>query len=73
MNSFLIPLLAIRVPEHELFVLAIVVPLGLAYVILLWQAHNPACDYRKESAITRDDLLQKSMELSRVEGKHATW
>lgn len=67
MNSFLIPLLAIRVHGHELLVLAIIVPLGLAYVILLWQVHNPACDYRKESAITCDDLRQEGVDLSHAE------
>lgn len=61
MDSFPNPLLAI---------LAIVVPLGLAYLILLWQAHNPACDYRKESAITRDNLRQGGMELSHAEKKY---
>ena len=63
MNSILNPLLAI---------LAIVVPLGFAYVILLWQAHNPACDCRKEFAITRDDLRQAGMELSHAEEKYGT-
>lgn len=61
MNNILPPLFAI---------LAIVVPLGLAYVILLRQAHNPACDYRKESAITRDDLRQEEMDLTHAEEKY---
>jgi hypothetical protein len=62
MDAVLEPLLAI---------LAIVVPLGLAYVIVLWQSRKPACGCRKVSAITRDDLLQKRAELSRAEEKHA--
>jgi hypothetical protein len=62
MDAILEPLLAI---------LAIVVPLGLAYVIVLWQSRKPACGCRKVSAITRDDLLQKRTELSRAEEKHA--
>jgi hypothetical protein len=62
MDNFLEPLLAI---------LAIVVPLGLAYVIVLWQSRKPACGCRKVSAITRDDLLQKRTELSSAEEKHA--
>lgn len=61
MNSILDPLLAI---------FAIVVPLALAYVVLLWQAHNPACDYRKEYAITCDDLRQGEMSLSRADEKY---
>jgi hypothetical protein len=60
MNSILNPLLA---------VLAIVVPLGLAHVILLWQERNPACDCREEFSITRDDLRQAGMELSHAEEK----
>lgn len=62
MSTILEPLLAI---------LAIVVPLGMAYVIVLLQSRNPACDCREGSATTRDDLLKKRMELSRVEEKHA--
>jgi hypothetical protein len=62
MNNILEPLLAI---------LAIVAPLGLAYVILLLQSRKPACGCRKVSAMTRDDLLQKSTELSRAEEKYA--
>jgi len=61
MSAILDPLLAI---------LAIVVPLGLAYVILLRQAHNPACDCRKEFAIARNDLRQAGMELSHAEEKY---
>ena len=51
--------------------LVIIVPLGLAYVILLLQSRKPACGYPKLSAMTRDDLLQKRTELSRAEEKHA--
>ena len=56
--------------EPLLAILAIVVPLGIAYVIMLWQSRKPACDGRKASAITRDELLQKRMELSRAEEKY---
>jgi hypothetical protein len=62
MDNFLEPLLAI---------LAIVVPLGLAYVIVLLQSRKPACVCRKVSALTRDDPLQKRTGLSRAENKHA--
>jgi hypothetical protein len=62
MDNILEPLLAI---------LAIVVPLGLAYVIVLLQSRKPACGCRKVSASTRDDLLQKRAELFRNEEKHA--
>jgi hypothetical protein len=62
MSTILEPLLAI---------LAIVVPLGMAYVIVLLQSRNSACGCRKASAITRDDPLQKGMELSSAEEKHA--
>jgi hypothetical protein len=61
MNSLLNPLLAI---------IAIVVPLGLAYTILLWQAHNPVCDYRKEYRITCDELRHEEMKLSHAEEKY---
>jgi hypothetical protein len=50
MDNILEPLLAI---------LAIVVPLGLAYVFLLLQSRKPACGCRKVSAITRDAPLQR--------------
>ena len=62
MDAILEPLLAM---------LVIIVPLGLAYVIVLLQSRKPACGCRKVSAITRDDLLQKRTELSRAEDKHA--
>lgn len=50
MDTLLEPLLAI---------LVIVVPLGLAYVILSWQSRKTACGCRKVSAITRDVPLQR--------------
>lgn len=50
MDAILEPLLAI---------LAIVVPLGLAYVILSWQSRKQGCGCRKVSAITRDVPLQR--------------
>jgi hypothetical protein len=50
MDNILEPLLAI---------LAIVVPLGLAYVIVVLQSRKPAFGCRKVSAITRDVPLQK--------------
>jgi hypothetical protein len=62
MDAILEPLLAM---------LVIIVPLGLAYVILLLQSRKPACGCPKLSAMTRDDLLQKRTELSRAEEKHA--
>lgn len=57
--------------EPLLALLVIIVPLGLAYVIVVLQSRNPARDGRKVSAITRDDLLQKGTELSRPAEKHA--
>ncbi|MGA8863948.1 MAG: hypothetical protein WBM09_03635 [Gallionella sp.] len=50
MDNILGPLLAI---------LAIVVPLGLAYVILFLQSRKPARGCRKVSAVTRDVPLQR--------------
>jgi hypothetical protein len=50
MDAILEPLLAI---------LAIVVPLGLAYVIVLLQSRKSACGCRKVSAITRDAPRQR--------------
>jgi len=54
-----------------LAMLVIIVPLGLAYVIVLLQSRKPACGCRKVSAITRNDPQQKRTELSRAEEKHA--
>jgi hypothetical protein len=62
MDAILEPLLAM---------LVIIVPLGLAYVIVLLQSRKPACGCRKVSAITRNDPQQKRTELSRAEEKHA--
>ncbi|MGB8076749.1 MAG: hypothetical protein WCF09_02595 [Gallionella sp.] len=50
MDAILEPLFAI---------LAIAVPLGLAYIIVLLQSRKPACGCRKESAITHDVPLQR--------------
>jgi hypothetical protein len=62
MDTILEPLLAI---------LVIVIPIGLAYVILFLQANKPACGGRKVSAVTRNDLLLDGTELSRAEKKQA--
>lgn len=51
--------------------LAIVVQLGFAYAIMLWQSRKPTCDGLQASAMTRDDLLQERTELSRAEEKQA--
>jgi hypothetical protein len=61
MNAIMEPVLAI---------LAIVVPLGLAYLILLWQSRKPAEDARKLSAATHDELLRKMAKLSGADEKH---
>lgn len=61
MNNILEPLLTI---------LAIVVPLGVAYVIVTLQEPKPDWGFRKESAVTRDELLQKRTELSHSEEKY---
>ena len=50
--------------DSSLALLAIIVPLGVAYVILLWQARKSPCGRRKAPAITREELLQKRAELS---------
>jgi hypothetical protein len=50
MDAILEPLFAI---------IAIVIPLGLAYVIVLLQSRKPACGCREASAITRDVPLQR--------------
>jgi len=50
METILLPLFAM---------LAIVVPLGLAYVILSLQSRKSACGCGKASAITRDVPLQR--------------
>ena len=62
MNTILEPLLAI---------LAICFPLGMTYVILSLQMRKPTSGCLEASAIARDDLPQKGMELSSVEEKHA--
>ena len=61
MDTVLDPMLAI---------LAILVPLGLAYITLLWQVRKSTCGRRKASAIKRDELLQKRAELSHAEEKY---
>jgi len=58
MDAILEPLLA---------VLAILFPLGMTYVILLLQLHEPASGRRKVSA--HDDTMQEEAELSRAEEK----
>jgi len=60
--NFLEPLFAI---------LTVVAPLGLAYVILLWQSRKPACGCREAPANARDDLLQNRAGLSCADDKHA--
>ena len=57
-NSILEPLLTI---------LAVLAPLGMAYVILLLQARKPSGGCRKSSAITRNDLQRKMAKLARTE------
>ena len=52
MNNIMEPLLAI---------LAILVPLGLAYLILLLQSRKNDSGSCKSSAMARDDLLQKKI------------
>jgi hypothetical protein len=58
MNNILEPLFAI---------LAIVVPLGLAYIILLWQSRQPTAGRRKSSATTPHELQHKMAKLSRYD------
>jgi hypothetical protein len=53
-----------------LALLGIVIPLGLAYLMLLFQACNPDCGRRKAPAIC-DEQRQEGMELSRAEEKNA--
>ena len=50
--------------ESLFAILTIVVPLGLVYVILLWQSRHPTGGRPKSSAITRNDLQQKMAKLS---------
>jgi len=50
---------------------AIVVQLGLGYVIMLWQSRKQAGGNRKVSAMTRDDSQPKGTELFCAKGKHA--
>ena len=53
--------------EPLLAILAVIVPLGLAYVILLLQSRKSASGCRKPSATPRDALLQKKTDLFRTE------
>ncbi len=62
MDSILEPLLAI---------LAIVIPLGLAYVILVLQARKSAGSCRKASAITHNELSHEMAKLARADEKNA--
>ena len=59
MDTILLPLDVDTILLPLLAMLAIVVPLGLAYVILSLQSRKPACGCRKVSAITRDVPLQR--------------
>jgi hypothetical protein len=61
------PLSVDSILEPLLAILAIVVPLGLAYAILSWQSRKQAGGCRKSSAITRNDLQRKMVKLSRIE------
>ena len=54
--------------DSSIAILGIVVPLGLAYVILLWDLNH---DHRKDSATARDDLLQKRTEPRATESRAA--
>ena len=47
--------------EPLLAILAILVPLGLAYLILLLQSRKNDSGSCKSSAMARDDLLQKKI------------
>jgi len=60
MDEILEPLLAI---------LAIVIPIGLAYLILFLQASKPVCNGQNLSATARDVLLPGKTALSRAEKK----
>jgi hypothetical protein len=62
MNSILDPFLAI---------LAIVIPMGLAYIVITLQARRPPSVWLNVSANIRDKLLQQGAQPSRVEEKHA--
>jgi hypothetical protein len=58
--------------DSSLAILAIIVPLGLAHVILLLQSRNLDHERSKESATTRDETKQERTELSEAEKKQAT-
>ena len=62
MNTGWDPLLAI---------IGIVVPLGVAYVILFFQSRHLDYGHPKEPATTRDEPQQENTELSRAEKKQA--
>jgi hypothetical protein len=57
--------------ESLLYILAILFPLGMTYVILLLQTSNPPSSRRKTPATARDDLLQNMACLSCAKDKHA--
>lgn len=60
MNNILAPLLAI---------LAIIIPLVVAYVIVTLQERKPVCNCRKESASNRAAMPQNGEGLSHAEEK----
>ncbi len=62
MDTVWVPLLAI---------IGIVVPLGVAYVILFFQSRNLDYGHPKVPATIRDEPQQKKAELSRAEKKQA--
>jgi hypothetical protein len=62
MNSLLDPLLAI---------LVIVVPIGLAYIVIMLQARKPPSVWLNVSPMARDKLSKKGRDLSCTRNKSA--
>lgn len=57
--------------DPMLAILAIIVPLGLAYIVIQKQAHKPPFVYPNLSAMTCKGAQQETNELSSAEKKQA--
>ena len=57
--------------DSSLALLAIIVPLGVAYIVLFFQSRYPDYGYPKALATTGDELQHERSELSRAEKRQA--
>jgi hypothetical protein len=63
MNTFFMD----TVFDSSIALLGVLMPLGLAYIILLWQGHTPDADHRKGFATTHDGLAENKTKPSHAD------